>query len=417
MTKKTLVAALFVSFAVYVFTETLERLVIQPYLQRIIEEQNLYIAKSLLASKDLDATVASLRAELNIRATISDSEYGAVFGSITPIVKPLWAQYFYAINEFNLGNGKTLFVEFLDAEGLLFKSGLILRALVLLISFILFGVLVQSFANTELSKLQLTLKAISGRSNSVHKNPFLDVESDLKLIQEKITYFESRIPGAMREQQELLANVAHEFRGPLTRMQFSYEMLMDNCRDDQKHLIEVSHAGARELDNLVTEMLTYARIRSDNMRLETALFSVSDLMKELDSIHSFVDGKVSVQFVHPPEPIIVNADEKLILRALSNLIANAQKYAKTLVVVKVNQRDEMVVFDVIDDGNGISPQNSQRIFEPFVRLDSSRSRDSGGFGLGLSIVKSICLKHKGIVESLPVSHGAHFIMAIPIRGR
>jgi signal transduction histidine kinase len=99
---------------------------------------------------------------------------------------------------------------------------------------------------------------------------------------------------------------------------------------------------------------------------------------------------------------------------VSNLIANAGRYAKSQIVVSLEKKDNACMIHVDDDGPGIAEADRKRIFEPFVRLDASRDRDTGGSGLGLAIVQRIVTMHRGTVwtETSPLG-GARFTLGWP----
>lgn len=107
-------------------------------------------------------------------------------------------------------------------------------------------------------------------------------------------------------------------------------------------------------------------------------------------------------------------DQRLLARAVENLIGNALHYAEHRVVFTVSRLQDRYLLEVSDDGPGIDPQLASQIFEPFVRLDKSRDRRTGGSGLGLAIVRSIARHHGGEVALLPGDGGARFCLTLPV---
>ena len=108
------------------------------------------------------------------------------------------------------------------------------------------------------------------------------------------------------------------------------------------------------------------------------------------------------------------AEKRLLIRALTNLVTNALKYANTQVFVTLSTTDVVAQINIVDDGPGIDPSQVEKIFEPFYRIERSRSRDTGGFGLGLSIVNSICQQHNAHIQFIPSSEGTHFQLVWPL---
>ena len=113
---------------------------------------------------------------------------------------------------------------------------------------------------------------------------------------------------------------------------------------------------------------------------------------------------------------MVHADRRLLARALDNLLRNAQKYSEGHLAVSARADGGMLEVAVDDNGPGIPEQERERIFEPFYRIDRSRHRGTGGFGLGLSIVKKAVELHGGsIVVGSSRLGGARFVLRIPLR--
>jgi signal transduction histidine kinase len=217
-------------------------------------------------------------------------------------------------------------------------------------------------------------------------------------------------------QRDLLHGVAHEFRSPMARIQFALDMLEESSEVEQGKLRQSIHTSLDDLDKLVKELLYYARLKDSNSAIKfsainpvelcvSAIAQVSPFYNEIG--FEFNELNVELQDIY--------ADENLLKRMLVNLLRNAGRFAISLCRIRIVFNENEVVFTVEDDGVGIPPGKIDRIFEPFTRLDPSRSRDSGGCGLGLAIVDSIARKHKGKVEVIDgVLTGACFKVTLPI---
>ena len=121
------------------------------------------------------------------------------------------------------------------------------------------------------------------------------------------------------------------------------------------------------------------------------------------------------QIFQAEDEILIQADQRLLERALVNLLRNSARFAKHRIHISIQLTKNDVKIIIDDDGIGIPPGKRERIFEAFTRLDPSRSRDSGGVGLGLAIVKKVVDKHQGeikVVDS-PLG-GARFVMQLPL---
>lgn len=201
----------------------------------------------------------------------------------------------------------------------------------------------------------------------------------------------------IQSQRDLLHGVAHEFRSPMARMQFALEMITQGDEKEREQMVQKLTDGIVELDDLVKELLSYSRIKHLNNQLKYESVAVRQIIEE--SIEKVASFYPDIRFAYDNKSDDrVMVDDKLIQRALANILRNAGRFSRTLCQVTVKRSEDQITINIEDDGHGIPPGKRERIFEPFTRLDPSRSRDSGGTGLGLAIVQSILEQHKGHVE-------------------
>jgi len=247
------------------------------------------------------------------------------------------------------------------------------------------------------------LKALMGAAEHFGGGDFsaradVSIRSPLKPVAETFNHMASRIGGMIQSQKLLINAVSHELRTPISRMRFGMEML-ETTRD--KNRIQKYTSGIMDdlddLDALVSELLTYAVFDREPkfvnlQKIETAAW-FNNLAAKLEPLAG--DKKILLNLSAAPDSF--RADAKLFSRALENLVLNGLHYSGSLVLIRVVQYVDRLQISVIDDGPGIPEQDLERIFEPFVRLDESRSRESGGVGLGLAIVRQIITGHKGRV--------------------
>jgi len=214
-------------------------------------------------------------------------------------------------------------------------------------------------------------------------------------------------------QRDLLHGVAHEFRSPMARIQFALDMLEETPVNEHERLRHSMHTALEDLDKLVKELLYYAKLKDSEAIITLEKVNLHDTcMAAIEEIKDFYP-EVIFQ-ITTSESVYIEGNNKLLKRLLINLLRNAGRFASNECKVALVTTNDGISITLEDDGMGIPPGKSSRIFEPFTRLDASRSRDSGGCGLGLAIVLSIVNKHHGtinIVEGkLP---GACFNILIP----
>jgi len=208
---------------------------------------------------------------------------------------------------------------------------------------------------------------------------------------------------SIRSHKELTSAVSHELRTPVARMRFSLDMLEDTKdASDKSRYISNMNTDMDELDSLLNELLTYARLDQGS---NTANLEIEALCPWLDeAMNSLMPLSGAIALTWECDDLAKQStakfDSVLMNRLLSNLVQNAIRYASTRVSVSVsvNANNHQVLLCVDDDGVGIPVGERERLFEAFATQDNSRNKANDGFGLGLAIVKRIVNAHEGRVE-------------------
>lgn len=220
----------------------------------------------------------------------------------------------------------------------------------------------------------------------------------------------------LNQQQELLSAVSHELRTPLSRLEFGMALVLADPLEAPTRLrLEQMVGHIRELDTLIDELLSYTRLQSPYQQADRQSVPVSTY---LDSVlGGFFDDPrpftLSLQVENAPEHFVL--DPRLTARALHNLVGNAIRYCSSQVRVSTWAcSKEGLYLAVEDDGIGIPDSERALIFEPFYRMDRSRDRETGGFGLGLAISRRAieCQSGRLTVDSSPLG-GARFVIFLP----
>lgn len=218
------------------------------------------------------------------------------------------------------------------------------------------------------------------------------------------------INALIASKKQLIDGIAHELRTPLVRLRYRLEM-SDNLSDSERAAL---NRDIGQLEALIEELLTYARLDRPQNELK---LTTPDLAAW---IQSYIDD---ARIVNPRRTLLLNHDSaeygaldmRLMERVLDNLVNNALRYCETTVRVNLTREGTTAILSVEDDGQGIASEDRQRVFEPFVRLDPSRDRATGGCGLGLAIVHSIAQAMGGDVTcGESTLGGAQFSFRWPI---
>lgn len=231
-------------------------------------------------------------------------------------------------------------------------------------------------------------------------------------LAERINHMAGRIEDLMEAQRSLLHSVSHELRTPIARLEFALELLDAKARDPElSRRIAAMEGDLSELNNLVKELLDMSKLDSTRT-LQGAPVELEALLRDCCATLPPSPQQVACELASGLGT--VEADARLLARAVGNLLRNAQKYAQERIVLSARRTPDGVEIAVDDDGPGIPAEERERIFDPFYRLDRSRDRATGGFGLGLSIAHKAVALHGGTlrVESSPLG-GARFVLRLP----
>lgn len=218
-------------------------------------------------------------------------------------------------------------------------------------------------------------------------------------------------------QRELMRAVSHELRTPVARIRFGMEMLAEE--DDYEYRlqqVEQIDKDIEALNTLIDEIMTYAKLEQGTPSLDFEKIVLFEVLDQVVIETEALKTQKEIELKAPPISVVVDAERRYLHRVVQNLVGNAVRYCDHKVIVSGGINDAGLAYvQVEDDGAGIPEEERQRIFEAFARLDDSRTRASGGYGLGLSIVSRIAYWFGGKIEvdQSPVLGGARFTMSWP----
>ncbi len=244
--------------------------------------------------------------------------------------------------------------------------------------------------------------------------------SSVTIISRAINNMAEKTQKLLVSQKDLTNSVSHEIRTPLARIKFSLEMIADTIQRESKDKDYVAEIGkdVEEIEDLIDELLTYAKFEqepdvSNRLSKHEMVFWLKSIVKAEQKIN--IQKKVVFK-TEPENEKFVTQFEPVYLRwAVRNLIRNGLKYAKSRVNVVFEASEKVLFIHIDDDGPGIPLRDRQKVFEPFCRLDESRDKKSGGYGLGLAIAKRITDWHKGSIKiTLSPYLGARFTISLPL---
>ncbi|MGW3349155.1 sensor histidine kinase [Nonomuraea rubra] len=219
----------------------------------------------------------------------------------------------------------------------------------------------------------------------------------------------SHLQEAVEQQRNFASMVSHELRTPLTGLRASVEEALLYPEVDARETLHEVLQAAERFQTIINEMLMLTKVRTSSPH-DVQPIDVGALIREEVArrgrdipIHVRVDDEVTVR-----------GNAVQLTEVLTNLLLNAQRHAHSRVEVTVGRDEALALVTVCDDGEGISPGDRDRVFQPFVRLSESRERDPGGSGLGLPISRAIVQAHFGTLRIEDSPRGACFVIRLPL---
>lgn len=252
----------------------------------------------------------------------------------------------------------------------------------------------------------------------LHVRSGLPARSSVAPLAARFDSMASRIQTLVSTQSEMINAISHELRTPIARFGFALALLK-SAKDEaerNRHIDAMSN-DMSELDQLVTELLSYGALGQPGRAPEYDEINIAEF---IDSVTGSLSLEMEARDIHcrvviAPELTVACIDPKLSARALINLVRNAMRYGRSNIDISATIVQHMLVIHIDDDGIGVPEAERKSIFEPFHRLDRSRDRNTGGFGLGLAIVRRAVTSQGGSidVDDSPTG-GARFTMRLPI---
>ena len=233
-----------------------------------------------------------------------------------------------------------------------------------------------------------------------------------------------RMEQQMALQQELMAAISHEIRTPVARLSFALQLLQDALEEDKAGERQIDMMSSckgmaqdlEEINDLLAETMTYIHLEEGGPRIIFQKVDVKTILINLCVQYSSLNPQLNITVDPSLDDLIVDVEPVQLRRACQNLLGNAVKYATSTVLLGYRLDADSCVLTVEDDGPGIPESEYGRVFSPFTRLDESRNRSTGGFGLGLSIVRRIAYWHGGraIAGRSNKLGGANMMIRLPV---
>lgn len=226
---------------------------------------------------------------------------------------------------------------------------------------------------------------------------------------------------AERTKNELITNVAHDLRTPLTSIIGYLELLSGSAQipsDMQKKYISITYTKAKRLEKLIEDLFGFTKLNYGKISMKVSKVDIIKLLSQLleEFYPNFVDKHLTYELQSNVPAKVITADGNLLARLFDNLINNAIKYGADgkRVIVRVEAAEDTVTIQVVNYGYIIPKEELPLIFEKFYRVEQSRSTNTGGTGLGLAIAKNIVDMHGGNIQVSSDINGTVFTVRLQV---
>jgi two-component system, OmpR family, sensor histidine kinase CpxA len=226
-------------------------------------------------------------------------------------------------------------------------------------------------------------------------------------------------------QKRLLADISHELRSPLARLQLSIGILQQQSEQLDSERVELHflfssvariEKEAAQIDSMLAQLLMLSRLDNPQSLLHKEVIDIQSLLAPIIGDAQFEARELNklVSF-EPVTEISVEGDVQMLSSAIENVLRNAIKYANKQIDITVSISEQNLIIMICDDGEGIEQNQLSRIFEPFYRESLARDRASGGVGLGLAIAQRAIIKHQGKINACNMEgRGLQVTISLPI---
>ncbi len=225
-----------------------------------------------------------------------------------------------------------------------------------------------------------------------------------------------------RDRRRFISAIAHDLRTPLFSLRGSLEGLEQGVAktpEQQRRYLGIAQAKADQLERLIADLFSFTRLEYLEERPDRESVDIAGLCRDVTgSAQTRAHGQ-RFEVVAPETPVVIQADRHLLVRALDNLLDNALRYTPETgsIQVTVREQGETVTIQVADSGSGFAEGDLPHLFEPLFRGEASRSRETGGAGLGLTIAQRIVAAHGGTLEASNAPEGgAQLVVTLPTGG-
>lgn len=371
--------------------------------QSLIDEIEKTYNSEIVIANDQGSIISSTAQ--NLTGNVAPNELGLKIATLGKGENP--AGFLY-LKDRNRSNIEEIFLSSVNSAVLLS----VIIALITSISLILY------YSRKTLAPIQdLTAAAEKIKQGELDQEVTVNSRDEVGKLASAFNSMAEQLRKQERLRRNMVSDVAHELRSPLTKSHGYLEALKEGALEPDEKVINALYRNSAVLKKLIDDLHDLARAEAGQLNLEREVVLLGDVLSAtLEAIRFRLEDKDINIEVDLSNDLLVKVDPDRFQQVLRNLIDNAITYSDKGGVIKINGkvRDNQVELKVVDNGEGVPEKDIPHIFERFYRVDRSRSRETGGTGLGLTIAKEIVEAHDGEIEvTSQKGEGTTFTIYLP----
>ena len=256
-----------------------------------------------------------------------------------------------------------------------------------------------------ISRLQEAANSVALGNFKIDKSLVINGPLELRQVGQSFNRMATSIDQLISNQQTLLSSISHELKTPLTRLQLATALVRHECGETDS--VKRIEREIGRMDKMISELLLLSRYQM-NSQVERDIFYANTLWTDIINDAKFEAEQRGITFLTnirlPKNELQLNGNFRLLESAVENIVTNALKYTKDKIELHIfiqeeeeEEEEEFLRIRIDDNGSGVHPDEFEKIFKPFYRVDETRTRTTGGTGLGLTIVSNVIQEHQGKV--------------------
>ena len=300
--------------------------------------------------------------------------------------------------------------------------GLLLSLLIGIVLVAMVSYRVAAYLTSPLEQILAQLESVTSRGDPALRLTGSYQDSEMVSLQEQVNAMLERLEASFQAQRQFISNASHELRAPLANLTLALDVCLRRPREAQEYreTLETCLGETQRLTEMSNQLLQLSKADEGALEVRAEATDIVDLIQQSLARKEVAARAKEVELKLEGEEQNLLVDPLMIGQVVDNLLDNAVRYSPPggSVLVKVQNRDEVVEVSVSDAGPGMTREQLEHVFDRFYRADPSRQRDTGATGLGLAISQSIAQAHGGVLsaESQP-GQGTTFTLRLPTAER